>query len=357
MIYRMNQNKIKAVFELLRDTAQGYSQDKGAMLAASLAYYTMFSLAPLIVLTVAIVSLFFGERAAAGELVAQIEGVVGREAAIVIQSIIENASETTSGITATVVSTALLLVGASGVFTQLKQALNSMWRIIPPPNKGLSTLLKTKALAFLMVLGVGFLLVLSLVVSTVLGVVNQLLSEWAPLLATVLPLLDIIISLTIITGCFALIFKLLPDAEVSWQDVGLGALVTAVLFSLGEYLIGWYLGNWTGGAAYGAASSLILLLFWIYLSAQILLVGAKFTQVYANRYGSRLILEEGTIQVAHQRYEPSKPQPVQPVQVVVDEWETADPIHRHQHRQLATGLIGLAIGLLLGFLGSLQRKS
>ncbi|MCB8944730.1 MAG: YihY/virulence factor BrkB family protein [Ardenticatenaceae bacterium] len=349
----MKQNRLKAIFELFRDTAQGYSQDRGSMLAASLAYYTMFSLAPLIVLTVALVSLFVGEQAVQGELVAQIEDVVGREAAVVIESIIENASQTTSGITATIVSTVLLLVGASGVFTQLKRAINSMWRIVQPPDKGFLALVKTRALAFLMVIGVGVLLMLSLAISTFLGIINRLLADLAPLLATVLPLLDFVLSLTIITGCFALIFKFLPDAEVSWQDVGLGAAVTAVLFSLGEYLIGWYLGNWTGGAAYGAASSIILLLFWIYLSAQILLFGAEFTQVYANRYGSRLVFAEGVIQITHQRY---TPQSVQSVLPVIEEWETADPPSFSRRNQFAVGLIGLAFGLLLGFLGSLKRK-
>jgi membrane protein len=347
----MEQSKLKAVVDLIRATAEGYSQDKGAMLAASLAYYTMFSLAPLIVLTVALVSLFAGEQAVEGELVSQIEGIVGREAAVVIQGIIENASQTTSGITATVISTVLLLVGASSVFAQLKRAINSMWLIAQPPNKGFLAFIKTRVLAFVMVLGVGFLLILSLTVSTILAIVNQWLTETAPLLATVLPWLDFVVSFTIMTGCFALIFKFLPDAEVSWQDVGLGAVVTAVLFSLGEYLIGWYLGNWSGGAAYGAASSLLLLLFWIYLSAQILLFGAEFTQMYANKYGSRLILQEGVMQVTHKRYELPKPPPPP-----VEEEETVDSPPRQRQKQWAIGLLGLALGLLLGFLSGLRRN-
>ena len=320
-IQYMKQNKVKAIFELIRDTAQGYSADKGPMLAASLAYYTMFSLAPLIVLTVALVSIFYGEKAVAGELVAPIERVVGREAAVVIESIIENANTTSSSTTATIISTALLLLGASGVFTQLKRAINSMWRIAQPPNKGVWAIIQNRILAFIMVLGVGALLIVSLATSTILGIVNQWLSDIVPVLATVLPLLDFVVSFTIMIGCFALIFKFVPDAEVSWQDVGLGAVVTAVLFSLGEYLISWYLSNWTGGAAYGAASSLILLLFWLYLSAQILLFGAEFTQVYANRYGSRLTLAEGAIQVTHQRYELT---PVDPTPATTEDTVTAD---------------------------------
>jgi len=347
----MEENKLKAIVDLIRDTAQGYAQDKGAMLAASLAYYTMFSLAPLIVLTVALVSLFAGEQAVEGELVAQIEGIVGGEAAVVIQNIIKNASQTTSGITATIISTALLLIGASGVFAQLKRAINSMWGIAQPPNKGIVFLIKTRTLAFVMVIGAGILLMLSLAISTTLGIVNQWLSETAPILATVLPWLDFIVSFAIMTGCFALIFKFLPDAEVSWQDVGLGAAVTAVLFSLGEYLIGWYLSNWSVGAAYGAASSLLLLLFWIYLSAQILLFGAEFTQIYANKYGSRLILQEGVMQVTHKRYELPKPPPPP-----VEEVETVDPPLRQRQKQWAIGLLGLALGLLLGFLSSLRRN-
>jgi membrane protein len=347
----MEENKLKAIVDLIRDTAQGYGQDKGSMLAASLAYYTMFSLAPLIVLTVALVSLFVGEQAVKGELVAQIEGVVGLEAAVVIQSIIENASQTTSGVTATIISTALLILGASGVFTQLKRAINSMWGIAQPSNRGILFMVKTRTLAFSMVIGVGILLMVSLVISTILGILNQWLSESAPILALVLPWVDFLVSFTIMTGCFALIFKFLPDAEVSWQDVGLGAVVTAVLFSLGEYLITWYLGRWSGGAAYGAAGSLILLLFWIYLSAQILLFGAEFTQIYANKYGSRLILQEGVMQVTHKRYELPKPPPPLIEEVI----ETADPPVRQRQKQWAVGLLGLALGLLLGFLGSLRR--
>ena len=350
----MNQNKLKIIFTLMRDTAQGYSQDKGPMLAASLAYYTMFSLAPLLVLTVALVSIVWGQQAVAGELVAPIERIMGRDTAVMIENIIENAETTNSSISATIISTLLLLLGASGVFTQLKRAINSMWRIARPPNQGLLVVIKTRVFAFVMVLGVGLLLMLSLTISAVLKIVNEWLSELNPLLATVFPLLDLIVSLPVMVGCFALIFKFLPDAEVSWQDVGLGAVVTAVLFSFGEYLIGWYLANWTGGAAYGAASSLILLLFWIYLSAQILLFGAKFTQVYANRFGSRLILAKGFMQLTHQPYMPSQPQPTLPI---VEERKPEDPPPRQHQKQLATGFIGLAIGLLLGFLGSLQRKS
>ena len=356
----MKESKLRVVFELIRDTAQGYSQDKGPMLAASLAYYTMFSLAPLIVLTIALVSIFVGQQAVEGRLVAQIEDVVGREAAVVIESIIENASETTSGITATIISTVLLIAGASGVFTQLKRAINSMWRIAQPPNRGLWALFKTRGLSFLMVLGVGLLLLLSMTISTTLALVSKWLTEISPLLAAVLPLVDFVVSLTIITGCFALIFKFLPDAAVSWQDVGLGAVVTAVLFSLGEYIIGLYLGNWTGGAAYGAASSLLVLLFWIYLSAQILLFGAEFTQIYSNRHGSRVVVKEGFIQVTHRRYEaPANPQPVLPV---IEEPEPVDdalplPPSPTRPRQIAIGLIGLAIGLLLGFLSNFQRRA
>lgn len=350
----MELSKLKAIVDLIRDTAEGYSQDKGYMLAASLAYYTVFSLAPLILLIVALVSLFYGEKAVAGEIVAQIKDVVGPQAAVVIEGIIKNATTTTSSITATIISTALLLIGASGVFTQLKRAINSMWRIAQPPDRGFLFLLKTRAFAFLMVLGVGLFILLSLAIGTTLGIVNEWLSEFSPLWATVLPLVDFIVSLIIMTGCFALIFKFLPDAEVAWQDVGLGAVVTAVLFSLGKYLIGWYLGNWTGGAAYGAAGSLILLLFWIYLSAQILLFGAEFTQTYANKYGSRLILQEGFIQITHNPYE--RPQPSLSPPPPVPDIETPDPPPRQREKQVAFALFGLAIGLLLGFLASLRRS-
>lgn len=352
MTQSMEQNKLKAIFELLRDTAKGYSQDKGPMLAAALAYYTMFSLAPLIVLAVTVVSMLYGEKAAAGDIVAQIQGIVGLQSAVVIQSIIENASTTDSGMTATtIISTVLLLVGASGVFAQLKRAINSMWRIAQPPDQGFLVMIKTRTLAFVMVIGVGILLTLSLAVSATLTLVNKFLSDLSPLLGTALPLLDFVVSLVILTGCFAVIFKFLPDAYVSWQDVGLGATFTAVLFSGGEYIIGWYLSSWEGGAAYGAASSILVLLFWLYLSAQIMLFGAEFTQVYTNRYGSRLILRKGILQITHQRYEPAKPQPELPPS---DEQTVIVPAVSppKRQKQIAVGLLGLAVGLFLGFIGN-----
>jgi membrane protein len=360
-------DKVQTIFELISDTMQAYGQYRAPMLAASLAYYMIISLAPLLVLTVALASIFFGEQAVHGQLVSQIDGVVGREAAEFLEGIIQNASEEdSSGVTAataTIISTILLLLGASSIFAQLKRAINSVWGITQPPNQGFSRLVKTRILAFVMMIGVGVLLVLSLLISTILLGLNQWLEnsslvpgDIAPLVGNVLPLLKFIVSFTLMVGCFALLFKFVPDAEVSWQDVGLGAVVTAVLFSIGEYLLGFYLTNWTGSAAYGAAGSLILLLFWLYLSNQIFLFGAVFTRVHANKHGSSLMLREGVWQVTHQLYERPKPPPV-PVIEEDELWETVDLPPRQRQKQLATGLIGLAIGLLLGFLGSLQRRS
>ena len=349
-------DRVQTIFELIRDTGQAYGQNKAPMLAASLAYYMIFSLAPLLVLTVALASVFVGEKAGQGELVAQIEEAVGRPAAELIEIIIENANSTSSGIAATIISTGLLLLGASGVFAQLKRAINSVWGIVQPPERGFWVFVRTRILASVMVISVGALLVLSFAFSAILVAVNDWLSDVAPVLANVLPLLKFIVSFTIMVGCFALLFKFVPDAVVAWQDVGLGAVVTAVLFSIGEYLISLYLASWSGASAYGAAGSLIVLLFWLYLSSQILLFGAVFTHVYAEKHGSQLVLEEGILRITHQRYERPKPPPL-PVIEEDELWETADPPPRQRQKQLATGLIGLAIGLLLGFLGSLQRKS
>lgn len=346
--------QLKLAVDLVRDTAHNYAQDKGPMLAASLAYYTIFSLAPLIVLTVALASFFVGEQAVAGKLVLQIDDVVGADAAIVIEDLIKNASQATSSLTATIISTILLIVGASGVFAQLKRAINSVWGIAQPPNRGFLIFLQTRLFAFIMVLGVGFLLVLSMATSTILGLVSEWLTETGPLLANVLPIVDLFLTFAVMTLCFALIFKFLPDAEVSWQDVGLGALVTAVLLGLGENLITWYLATWTGGAAYGAAGWLILLLLWVYLSAQIFLFGAEFTQTYANKYGSRLIPDVGVLQVMHQRYEPVVPKP-EPMSLPLEETGIVDSPPRQQQKHIAFGLIGLALGLFLGFIGYLWR--
>lgn len=287
MIFRL-------IFEQLKETAVGFSKGKGSTLAAAIAYRTLFSMAPLLVIAVAVAGWVFGEQAVTGELVAQIEGIVGEETAVLIQNLLSSASQGSSGTIATIISVAVLFFGASGLFGQIKVALNQIWGVAPPPAEsglqGVVKVIKTRLLAFLLVILIGVLLLVTLAITTALSALDAYLGDsWSG----AGPVLNNLVSVGIMAVLFAIIFKVLPDAAVAWRDVGLGALVTAVLFGLGEYLISLYLTRTSVGSTYGAAGSLVATLLWIYYSAQIFLFGAEFTQVYANKFGSR-VRSDGT---------------------------------------------------------------
>lgn len=286
---------VKTIFSLIKETLVGFGRDKGPLLSAALAYYTVFSLAPLGVITVSVAGSVFGKAAVEGRLVGQIEQIVGEEIAVFIQLIIQNASQFQSRGVVTVVSVVVLLLGASRVFVQLKSALNIIWRIELHPGQGFLHQVKVFLISIGMVLllGVFFSIILSAraVISAVGPQFSQVLGGLAPIYTAV----EITLSMALITLIFALIFKVLPDADVAWKDIWMGAFVTALLFTLGEYLIGQYL-RWSSvGSAYGVAGSLIVFLLWIYYSAQILLLGAEFTKVYANLHGSRLLPSENAV--------------------------------------------------------------
>lgn len=348
---------IKAIFELLRETAVSWSHTKGSLLAAALAYYTIFSLAPLLLLSIGVSSLVYEEANVRSSLVSQIQGFVGRETAEFIGTIIENASQTTSGVAATVISAIVLLVTASAVFYQLKRALNSIWGIASPPRQGIVPLLKIALSSFGMALTLGLLLLLSIGINTLLGVVvNFVVERWSILhrLAEIVPALEFGIAFIMITALFAVVFRTLPDVKVGWRDVWLGAVVTALLFILGLYLIRFVLiSNWINvGAAYGAASSPIVLMFWIYLSAQIFLFGAQLTRVYANKYGSEVVPAHNATIITFQQYERPvfRPRPSQEAEPPAPEPPAAEPPERQLERQVGVALLGLAAGFLLAFL-------
>ena len=279
--------KLEPGVSFLREVVAEWRKDNALSLGAALAFYALFSLAPLLVLIIAIVGLVFGRAAAQGEIVARVAGAVGPEAAKVIEGMIARASAPASGVIATVASLATMLFGASGVFGQLQAALNQIWGVTAGKVRGVRGLVRRRVTSFSLILGIGLLLFLSVVVSAVLAAVHQLLAEYLPVLSGLLPALNFLISLLMITALFALIFKVLPDAPMNWRDVWLGAAVTALLFTAGKGLIALYLGRTGRASVYGAAASLVVLLLWVYYSAQILLVGAEFTEVYSRRYGSR----------------------------------------------------------------------
>jgi membrane protein len=244
-------------------------------------------MAPLLVLVIAVAGLALGSAAAEGEIVRQVGGLMGPEGAKLVQDMVVRASRPASGVIATVVSLVVMLFGASGVFGQLQASLNDIFRAPPRRGGGMRGALRQRLSAFGMILGIGTLLWLSLVLSAVLAAVHGLLATHLPVLSRVLGPLNFGLSLLVVTALFAMIYKVLPDVRLDWRDVWLGAAVTALLFTAGKSLIGLYLGRAGTTSVYGAAGSLVLLLLWIYYSAQILFLGAEFTEVYARRRGSR----------------------------------------------------------------------
>lgn len=290
----------KQVGRLLVAAFKEWNQDKAPRMAAALAYYTVFSLAPLLLLVIAIAGIFLGQEAAQGQILSQFQGLLGEQGAKTIQAAIENASQSGGGFLASVISIVALLFGASGVFTQLQAALNSAWEVKAKPKLGFWGFIRSRILSFSMILVIAFLLVVSLVVSAGLAALNQYMSDLLPGADVLWQLLNIVITLGVLTLLFAMMYKVLPDAKVAWKDVWTGAFVTAVLFSVGKVALGVYIGNGSVGSAYGAASFLLILLVWIYYSAQILFFGAELTQVYASRYGSRIIPAEYAVSVGEE---------------------------------------------------------
>jgi membrane protein len=278
-----------AVWDLLKEIFSEWSEDKAARLAAALAYYITFSLAPLLLIVIAIVGLLFGQEAVQGRVVEQIQGLVGPDGAQLVQTMLQSTRQSGSNIVATLIGIVTLLLGATGVFVQLQDALNTIWEVAPKPGRGVLGMVKDRLLSFTMLLGIGFLLLVSLAVSAGLAALSSFLGDLLPGLFEVAKVLDFVISLGVITLLFAMIYKFLPDVKIRWGDVWVGAAVTSLLFTVGKFLIGLYLGYSSAASVYGAAGSLAVLLIWIYYTAQIVLLGAEFTQVYAKRYGSRIV--------------------------------------------------------------------
>jgi len=260
-------------------------------LGASLAFYSALSLAPLLIVIVAIVGLAFSREATTGYLLWQMQDLVGRDGAEIIKTLMAGARKPTSGAIATVLGLMTLFLGASSVVAELKDALNTIWEVPARENErawhSILTYIKTRVVSFAMVLGVGFLLMVSLAVNAGLSALRAYYSEYLPTSHISLQLADMLITLIVIGFLFGAMFKLLPDVHVDWTDVALGAFITAILFAIGKLLIGIYLGRASFTSTYGAAGSLVVLLLWIYYSAQIFYLGAEFTHAYAEMYGSR----------------------------------------------------------------------
>jgi membrane protein len=290
--------KLKDLWGLIKDTIKDWSEDKAPRLAASLAYYTVFSLAPLLVLVISITGFVVGNNdTIRSQILSQVQGLVGPQTAGAVDQLISQTSQAKSGVIATVIGLVTLLFGATALFGQLQDALNTIWEVKPRPDRGFMGLIKDRFLSFTMVLGMCFLLLVSLVISAGLSIVDGYFRGVFGDVSILAQALNFVISIGAITFIFATIFKVLPDVEIQWKDVWIGGLVTALLFSIGKYALGAYLGNNATTSAYGAAGSLVILLLWVYYSAQILFLGAEFTQVYSRKFGSRIIPSPNAVPV------------------------------------------------------------
>jgi len=278
----------KTALELTKQTFKEYSDDKGPRLGAALSYYTVFSLAPVLILVISIAGLAFGRDAAQGRIVGELEGVLGSEGAQVVQTMLAKANHTGSGIVSAVVGFLMLIAGATGVLIELQGALDTVWKVAPKPGGGIKGLVRERLLSFGLILSFGFILLVSLVVSALLAGLGGMMSSVIPGWVIIGYLLNYAVALGVMTALIAMIYKILPDVKIAWRDVWAGALVTSILFQIGKFAIGLYIGKASVGSPFGAAGSLAVLLVWVYYSSQIILLGAEFTRVSTLRRGARI---------------------------------------------------------------------
>jgi len=295
-------NPFKATAALFKAAAVNWVDDHAQSMGAALAFYMIFSIAPLLLIVIAIAGLVFGQEAARGEIFYQLQGMLGTTGATAVQGLLESASRPAESVPAALFGTVLLFIGATSVFAELQDALDRIWRA-PQRAKpsGLWGLVRARLLSFGMILGIGFLLIVSLAFS---AAVNALSKWWDPDSSswyTFTGLSELVLSLTLVMSVFALIYKTMPRASIAWRDVWVGAAVTSVLFLTGKSLIGLYIGRSGITSAFGAAASLIVVLLWVYYSAQVFLFGAEFTWVYSHRYGSRKAQPTAAAQTPAQR--------------------------------------------------------
>jgi membrane protein len=272
---------LKAVYVLFKKACSAWVDDDAPSMGAALAFYTVFSLAPVLIVALSVAGLAFGQKAAGGELARQLQGLLGKTGARAVQAVLQSANRPAMGIMASAIGLGTLLVGASGAFVELQDALNKVWKVQRRPESVWLLVIRQRFLSFGLVLGLGFLLIVSLVVSAALGAVGNFVTPLLPWPVFSWELVDFLLTLGVIALLLALIFKYLPDADIAWSDVWLGAAVASLLLTSGKALIGLYLARSTVASAYGAASSLVIILSWVYYSAQTVIFGAELTHVYA----------------------------------------------------------------------------
>lgn len=279
----------RATWKLLKETAIEWDKDNAPRLGAALSYYTVFSLAPLLVVALAIAGLVFGKEAVQGELFLQLKGLLGEQSAKTIETLIANAWKPESNVFAAAVGILTLIIGGTAVFTELRAVLNQVWDVVPQKLSGVLAYLKNRLLSFAMIAAIGFLLLISLLVNTALAAISAYFSDRIPLPGFAWQFMYALASYLMIALLFAAIFKVLPDEKIAWRDVWVGACITSFLFAIGKFLIGLYLGKTSFGSAYGASGSLVIIMLWAYYSSLIVIFGAEFTQVFSKYFGSRRV--------------------------------------------------------------------
>jgi membrane protein len=274
--------RARTVFSLLKNTTNAFLDDNAFKLSASLSYYTVFALGPLLIIVISLSAIFYGKEVVEGKLVEQLSGLIGADAAMQIQNILINAQHSHASTLGAIIGFIILFIGATGVFTEIQSSINFIWSVRAKPKKSWLKYLLNRLLSFSLVVGLGFVLLVSLIINALLLLLSKTLSERFPHFpAGLFNLTNSLIILTVITCLFAVIYKVLPDAIISWKDAWIGSIFTAALFLLGKFLIGYYLGKSNLGVTYGAAASVVIILAWIYYSSLILYFGAEFTKIYA----------------------------------------------------------------------------
>lgn len=357
--------------KLVKQTASGWLDHHALQLSAALAYYSIFSIAPLLVLSVGLAGLFFGEEAVRGQLYGQLKDLVGAKASEAIQSMVQSTSQPAKSWTATIVGLVVLLFGASGVFGQLKDALNHIWGVKAKPGLGWRSFVRERLLSFGMVLVIGFLLLVSFLLTTLLSAFNHMLERYLQMPDWIWGGVGLLISLAIVSLLFAMMFKILPDVQNQWRDVWVGAAATAILFEVGKFGLALYLGRESTASSFGAAGSVVLLLLWIYYASCILLFGAEFTRTYSLSRGAAIIPSPIAVPESEEDSHPAPiavPEPereslpaifgVSSEPLVVGEPKSEGPIH-YVGEHMAGSLFGAAgFGLLAGWaLRAFPRES
>jgi membrane protein len=276
-------------FSILKASFNAFMDDNALKMSASLAYYTIFSLAPLIMILISAASIFYGKEAIQNKVFEELNGFLGNDAAMKIQEILREITLKSDSTLAIIIGVATLFIGATGVFIEIQDSINQIWRVKAKPKKGWKKMIINRILSFSMIISLGFLLIVSLIINGIILALSDKLTQYFPEMTVfIIEIINAAITFLVIAALFGIIFKFLPDVEISWKDVRVGAIFTAILFTIGRYLIGLYVEKVGPGSAYGAAGSLIIILVWVYYTSAILYFGAEFTQVYAECYGGKI---------------------------------------------------------------------